>query len=94
MNWRRQNGEDLLLFLRIQPRASKDVFGEIVDNQRKLHIQAPPVDGKTNAYIIKYLAKMFGITKSRVVVESGFNSRNKRICIQACSALPEHLLEP
>ena len=91
MSWYRNEGDDLLLFLRIQPRASKDGFGEIIEDARKLYIKAPPVDGKANAYLIKFLAKQFGVAKSRVIIQSGLNSKCKRIRILNCAALPQAL---
>lgn len=89
MSWYRRDGEDLLLFLKIQPRSGKDAFGEIMEDTRKLRIKAPPVDGKANAYLVKYLAKKFGVPKTRVIVESGLSSRNKRIRIKGCNRLPD-----
>jgi len=92
MSWYRQDGEDLLLFLKIQPRSGKDAFGETIENTRKLRIKAPPVDGKANAYLIKYLAKTFGVTRKQVIVESGLSSKCKRIRIRNCDGLPQGLL--
>ncbi|WP_419653371.1 DUF167 family protein, partial [Thiolapillus sp.] len=40
--------------------------GEIMEDSRKLRIKAPPVDGKANAYLIKYLAKTFRVTRKQV----------------------------
>jgi uncharacterized protein (TIGR00251 family) len=91
MCWYRKEGEDLLLFLKIQPRSGKDAFGEIMEDSRKLRIKAPPVDGKANAYLVKFLAKFFGVPKNRVIVESGLTNRNKRIRIKGCSRLPDDL---
>lgn len=91
MSWYRQDGEDLLLFLKLQPRAGKDAFGEIMDDVRKLRIKAPPTDGKANACLVKYLAKEFGVPKARVIIESGLSSRNKRIRIRQCRGLPRQI---
>ncbi|HDK37651.1 MAG TPA: YggU family protein [Thiolapillus brandeum] len=87
MSWYKQDGKDLLLFLKIQPRSSKDAFGEVMEGVRKLRIKAPPVDGKANAYLVKYLAKLFAVPKSRVILESGLTSKNKRIRIKGCTEL-------
>ncbi len=89
--WYRQDGDDLLLFLKIQPRSSKDQFAEILGSERKLRIKAPPVDGKANTYLIKYLAKSLHLAKSRVILESGHNSRSKRIRLLDITQLPEAL---
>jgi uncharacterized protein (TIGR00251 family) len=42
-------------------------------------VQAPPVDGKANAALIKLLAKEFGVAKSRIKIKSGQTSRLKLV---------------
>lgn len=86
--WYRWDGDDLILQLRIQPKASHDGFAEIMDGQRKLRITAPPVDGKANAHLIGYLAKQFGVAKGDVHILSGEGARQKRVRIQAPRKLP------
>jgi len=93
MSWHRKDGDDLLLFLKIQPRSGKDAFGEIMEDTRKLRIKAPPVDGKANAYLVKYLAKTFGVPRSRIIIESGLASKRKRVRIKDCRRLPDALHE-
>jgi uncharacterized protein (TIGR00251 family) len=89
--WYRRDGNDLLLFLRIQPRAGKDEFGEILDGCRKLRIKAPPVDGKANAYLVRFLAKKLGVARSAIHIEQGLAGRNKRIRVEGLTDLPEDI---
>lgn len=89
--WYRWEGEDLILALRVQPKASRDELvcpGGVGDDSLKVRITAPPVDGKANAHLIKFLAKTFGVAKSRVILESGDSGRHKRLRIHAPSKLP------
>ncbi|MCB1646059.1 MAG: YggU family protein [Pseudomonadales bacterium] len=74
-------GDDLLMSLRVTPRASVDSL-EPEDSVMRARIKAPPVDGKANQYLRKFLARQFGVAQSRVVIEKGETSRNKlvRIC--------------
>ncbi|BAO45513.1 DUF167 domain-containing protein [Thiolapillus brandeum] len=90
-SWYRTDGEDLLLFIRVQPRSSKDGFAEVMENVRKLRIKAAPVDGKANNHLIRYLSKRLGIPKSRIQVETGHTSRNKRIRLKGLHKLPDDL---
>ena len=94
MTWYRWDGNDLLLDLRVQPRASRDEFGEALGERLKLRLTAPPVEGKANAQLTRFLAAAFGVTKSRVHLESGASSRNKRVRIQAPARLPLGLERP
>lgn len=80
--WYRWDGEDLILHLRIQPKASKDEFaGPYGDRQYRIRITAPPVDGKANQHLLRFLAKSFGVAKSRIELLSGASGRDKVIRI-------------
>lgn len=85
--------ENLHLFLRVQPKASKDEFSEILDDRIKLRITAPPVDGKANKYLIKFLSKVFKVPKAHVIIKNGETSRNKHLIIQRPQQLPELISE-
>ena len=87
--WYRWDGEDLILHLRIQPKASKDEFaGPYGDRQYRIRITAPPVDGKANQHLLQFLAKSFGVAKSRIELLSGDSGRNKVIRIPNPAKLP------
>ncbi|GAA5217273.1 hypothetical protein GCM10025776_21200 [Corallincola platygyrae] len=55
----------------------------------KLAITAPPVDGKANSHLIKYLAKQFKVGKSSVVLLKGETSRHKQVAITHPQQLPD-----
>jgi uncharacterized protein (TIGR00251 family) len=46
-----------------------------------LKIAAPPVKGRANKELIAYLGKLFGVSKSSVVIEKGVTSKRKVISI-------------
>ncbi len=94
MSWYRWDGADLLLDLRVQPRAACDSFGDPVGGRLKLRLTAPPAEGKANARLTHFLAKAFGVPKAQVQLESGAASRNKRVRIQAPARLPLGLERP
>jgi uncharacterized protein (TIGR00251 family) len=94
LSWYRWDGADLLLDLRVQPRAGSDAFGDPVGERLKLRLSAPPIDGKANAQLTRFLAKAFDVPKARVQLESGAASRNKRVRIQAPKQLPLGLERP
>ncbi len=89
MTWYRWEGEDLILRLRVQPKASKDAFsGPYGDDQYKVTLTAPPVDGKANAHLLKFVAKAFGLPRSQVTLESGAHSRSKCLRLKSPTRLP------
>jgi uncharacterized protein (TIGR00251 family) len=87
-DWFRRDGNDLLLFLRVQPRAGRNAFGEILEERRKLYLKAPPVDGKANQELVRFLSKALRVPKGRIVLESGETGRNKRIRIKDFTEVP------
>ncbi len=91
-NWHRQDDGDLVLLLRVQPRAGRNAFGEVLDGRRKLYLKSPPVDGKANQELVKFLAKTLKVAKGQVRIESGETGRNKRVRIVGLKALPTDLL--
>lgn len=89
MTWYRWEGEDLILHLRVQPKASRDAFaGPYGEDEYKVTLTAPPVDGKANAHLTKFVAKAFGLPRSRVVLESGAHSRSKCLRLKSPKILP------
>ena len=85
---------DLILNIKVQPRASRDEFGEIPGDAIKLRITASPIDGKANQHLINLLAKTFKVTTKQVQLLSGENSRDKRIKIVQPKQLPAFIPEP
>ena len=81
-------GEDLLLRLYLQPKASRDQFVGLYGDELKIAITAPPVDGKANAHLLKFLSKQFGVAKSATTVEKGSQSRHKLVRIKQPKKYP------
>lgn len=76
-----QTPDGLVLRLYIQPKASRDCLIGLHGDELKVAITAPPIDGKANAHLVKYLAKQFRVAKSQVLVEKGEQGRHKQIKI-------------
>jgi len=71
----------IILNVRVVPRASKDAIQGIMGDALKVRIHAPPVEGKANAYLIKFLSKHWKIPRASIEILSGKTGRNKRIRI-------------
>jgi uncharacterized protein (TIGR00251 family) len=89
--WCRWDGPDLLLMLKLQPRASRDAFAEAQDGRLRVRITAPPVEGRANAHLLAWLARQFGVARSAVSIETGHASTLKRVRIRAPRRLPDIL---
>ncbi|HGS4673115.1 MULTISPECIES: DUF167 family protein YggU [Vibrio] len=87
--WR--EGDDLLLRLYIQPKASRDSIVGLHGEELKVAITAPPIDGKANAHLSKYLAKRCKVAKGSVVIEKGELGRHKQVRILQPSQIPAEI---
>ena len=68
--------------VRITPRSNKNEIVSIMDDGVvKIKLTAPPVDGKANDELVKYLAETLNVPKNRVEIVAGQSSRNKLITI-------------
>jgi uncharacterized protein len=65
----------------IQPRSSRNALVGIHGDAIKIALTAPPVDGKANKELLKFLAKYFKLPKSSIQIIAGESSRNKTILI-------------
>ncbi len=88
--------QDSQLYLKVQaqPRASRDAIVGEHGGRLKIRITAPPVDGKANAHLIKFLAKTFGVPQKQVCLLSGESCKEKRFVIQSPSKLPTGIVAP
>jgi uncharacterized protein (TIGR00251 family) len=88
MSFYRWDGEDLILDCHLQPKASCNEFAGLHGERLKIRLTAPPVDGKANAKLLAFVADAFAVSKSQVSLESGQQSRQKRVRIKQPRQLP------
>jgi uncharacterized protein (TIGR00251 family) len=86
MSWACEKNTGTEISVRVVPRASRTAVAETLGNALKIRLQAPPVDGKANRALIKFLAKQLGTSQRNITLLSGDTSRNKRLLIQGVSA--------
>ena len=92
--WYRWDGDDLVLRLRVQPRARRDELAGPRESSYRVRITAPPVDGRANAHLVGFLARVFGVARSAITLEAGETSREKRVRIRAPALTPIEGLQP
>jgi uncharacterized protein (TIGR00251 family) len=68
---------DITLKIYLQPKSSKnEVVGPYKDGI-KVKVTAPPVEGKANEGLIRFLAKELGIPPSSIEILKGLHARQK-----------------
>ncbi len=78
------------LKIRVQPRASRNQVDGCEGDTLRLRVTAPPTEGKANAGVIALLSRMLEISKSRIEIIRGHNSRDRIVSIRALTT-PEVL---
>lgn len=74
-----------LLSVRVQPGASRTgIAGPAgVDGaELKIRVASPPVDGRANDELVRWIAKQLGVPRSDVTVERGEASRSKVVRVE------------
>ncbi len=90
----RWEGANLILQVRVRPRAGRDQWAGPVEGWFQVRIAAPPVDGEANARLREFLATLFGVAKSQVTLLAGETGRDKRLRIAAPQRLPPGIGPP
>jgi len=75
-----------LVKCQIQPSASKNAIIGIHNQTLKISLTAPPVDGKANKDLCKYISKLSGIPKSKINIIKGEKSRSKTLLLEGIKA--------
>jgi uncharacterized protein (TIGR00251 family) len=71
-----------ILRLRVIPRAMKNQVDGPLGATLKIRLQSPPVDGKANKALLKFLAGELGIATAKLHLVSGEKSRDKRMLVR------------
>lgn len=75
------------LAVRVTPGASRDQVESVEAdaagrNWLRVRLAAPPVEGKANQALVRFLAKRWRLPRSAVTIASGATSRNKILTIR------------
>lgn len=82
-----KNEAGALLRLRVSPGAKVSaVEGPYGENAVRIKVAAPPVDGRANAELRRYLAGLLGVPRSRVEVVKGVTGRDKTVLLRGMEA--------
>ncbi|MCD4707041.1 MAG: DUF167 domain-containing protein [Candidatus Sabulitectum sp.] len=76
--------------VKVTPGSSKTEFYSVMDDCcYKICLKAPPVDGKANKELIRWISKQFGVSRDNVLIKFGTSSRKKIVEIISPSVAPE-----
>jgi uncharacterized protein (TIGR00251 family) len=88
----RWHGENLIVQVRVQPRASRNEIQGVEHGQLRIRTTAAPTDGKANKAVIRLLADYLGVPQSRITLTRGPTHRNKQVSVVGPIDVPKDLL--
>ncbi len=77
--WYEIKDTDVILHIKAVPNSSKNLVSGLLDDALKIKIKVPAVEGAANKELVKFLSKLFKVSKSEVVFVGGETSKQKRI---------------
>lgn len=73
--------ESCVINIRVVPRSSKVSIEALGNDQYKIKLTSPPVDGEANEQLVRVLAAKLSIPSNQIEIVSGAKSRLKRVRI-------------
>lgn len=90
--WYRLRTEGITLSLHVQPGAKRSEIVGLHGDALKIKLAAPPVEGRANEALLKYIAELFDVPLRNVELKQGEQSRRKVVAIAGSTVNPETLV--
>jgi uncharacterized protein (TIGR00251 family) len=90
--WYRRNGETIMLALHVQPGAKRSEIAGLHGEALKIRLAAPPIEGRANEALLKFIADLFAVPLSNTELKQGGQSRHKVVAVTGSKIEPESLL--
>lgn len=81
-----QSDDTVVLHLYVQPKAAKSRLVGLHDGCLKIAVAAPPVEGKANKHVLRFLADVLGVASRNLYLKSGAQSRKKQVVVKSLDA--------
>ena len=92
--WYRRDGETITLTLHVQPGAKRSEIAGLHGDALKIRLAAPPVEGRANEALRRFIAALFAVPQRQVELKQGVQSRHKVVAVSGSTVDPESLLNP
>lgn len=91
-HWYRRNGETVTLTLHVQPGAKRSEITGLHGGALKIKLAAPPIEGRANDALLKFIADWFAVPLRQVELKQGGQSRHKVVAVTGSKVEPDSLL--
>lgn len=87
----RESNGSATFAVRVVPRASKNQIVGMQGDEFRIRLKAPPVEGKANDALVRFLADILKIGRGQIELVSGYTARRKIIRVRGLT--PETIKE-
>jgi uncharacterized protein (TIGR00251 family) len=87
--WYQCNEDNVTLDLYIQPGAKQTEITGFHGDALKIRLNAPPIEGRANDALCKFIAQLFKVPVRQVTLKRGEKSRHKTLIVTGSSVNPE-----
>ena len=91
--WYHCSEDCITLILHVQPGAKKTAVAGLHGDALKIRLAAPPVEGRANEALLRFIADFFKVPLRNVELKQGELSRHKRVEVRGSQIKAESLLE-
>ncbi len=82
LKWLKSVSGGVEMTIRATPRASANAIAGVEQDWLRIRLQAPPVEGKANAALTRWLAGRLGVSRRSVTLVAGAGARIKRVTVR------------
>ena len=90
--WYAYNADVLTIHIYVQPGSKSTELAGFYDDIPKFRLNTPPIEGRANKDLLKYIAKLFEVPLRQVKLVRGEKSRRKTIQIVGSLVDPASLI--
>ena len=90
--WFKKVKDEFLLRIYVQPGAKKTEISGLYGDSLKVRLLSPPIEGRANKELVHFIAKIFNIPKTQVILKKGQHSRKKIIEIHGSRITPQSVV--
>ena len=91
-HWYEIKSDCVALTLHVQPGAKQTAIAGLHGDALKIRLAAPPIEGRANEALLRFIADVFDVPLRSVVLKHGEQSRHKRVEVIGSKVNPTSLL--
>ena len=92
-DWYHSKADSFTLTLHVQPGAKHTTVAGLHGGALKIRLAAPPVEGRANEALLRFIADFFKVPLRDVELKQGGQSRHKRVEVRGSAISPDKLLQ-